>query len=116
MSIRRKIGDLIYKKPGFGFTGESALAYIPNVPENIEELQKCYLCDDWLCVEWPTIYTAEQSSRALYHVTECAMEDIDRTADNNAAIGTIESFITDGDVQEQTDALEILRNAGVLDE
>ena len=88
MSKRREAGDIIYKLPYAGFTGQQAYGVIQE--EDPDDHIPCMLdCGDAECVEWIDIYllpgdSLAEAAEALereeylgvaYHVSECQMAD-----------------------------------------
>ena len=88
MSKRRNAGDIIYKQPYAGFTGQQAYAVIQE--EDPDDHIPCMLdCGDAECVEWINIFLLpgdsladaakalerEEYLGAAYHVSECQMAD-----------------------------------------
>ena len=77
----KEIGYKFIKNPNAGFYSERRPCYIPDLEENIENLDKkyrsyCMICGwDVVCVEWPTVIDLETGDY-YYHVSECEMEDL----------------------------------------
>lgn len=96
MSIKhRKEGEVVWKRPGAGFSGTGAYVEIQPAPDDDVP---CMICNDPECREWNdtfglnanTIEEAralagrqEYDGSAYYHVSECEMHD-DQPGDQNA--------------------------------
>ncbi len=80
MSKRRTIGEWVWLAPGAGMVGESARLRA-EIAEYFDP-PPCIVssCNDPLCVEWPTLWTApdplsQNRRHTLCHVSECQMFD-----------------------------------------
>jgi len=79
MSIRRKPGEIVRRRPGSGFISEAEPAFI-QVPEDEAytlEADPCMLnCGDPECREWANlqIVDGEHAGQTLFHISECEME------------------------------------------
>lgn len=82
--MRFRVGDVVRKKPGYGFVGEPLICVIPDTEEN-REPEPCW-CDDNTCIEWPTLWALGDDGKpldgpAVCHVGECGMELVSRNLD-----------------------------------
>lgn len=82
MSKRRQVGDIVRKKPGAGFCGESCIIRLIELetdPVRLQYPSMCVLkCGDKDCIEWDNAEILENNEVVGYlcHISECEMEDI----------------------------------------
>jgi hypothetical protein len=101
VSIRRKAGDIVYKRPGAGFVGVGSWIKLEAEDEATYGISYCCLdCGDEDCREWANCQHCDSVGEPLpgyaYHVSECEMQDRDMflclRADDPAAVlpGSVE--------------------------
>jgi len=79
MSKRRQLGDIVKKRAGAGYVGESLVIKLVHFDLDYPATDPCFLCDDSACKEWPNVLVmvdGKETEDYCYHVSECEMEDV----------------------------------------
>lgn len=86
MSQRRKVGDIVRKKPNAGFLGEPGGLW--RIADDGCEPWCVLECGDDECVEWFTLHEVDAdgrpTGRVACHVSECEMLDVDEPSEATA--------------------------------